>query len=122
MPRSPLSLRLPEQSEKKVRRLATLENRSLAETVRLLTEEALKTREFPDIVFTDGPTGRRASFRGGPDVWEVIDPYLFEGEDWQALRESHPDLDESMLRTAIRYYEAYPDEIRVRIEANHDSI
>src|SRR5713226_4915821 len=60
---APLSLRLPDELADKVRRMATIERRSLAEMVRLLTEEAVRMREFPDIVLVEGPSGRRASFR-----------------------------------------------------------
>ncbi len=115
---APISIRLPPATEQKVRTLAAIEHRSLAEMVRLLAEEALKAREFPEITFTDGPTGRRATLINGPDVWEVIEPYFVAGKDWQALRESYPHLDEALLRTAVRYYEAYPDEIEARIALN----
>ena len=118
---SPVSLRLPESVADKVRRIAALEHRSIAETVRLLTEEAIKLREFPDITFVEGPTGRRARLQDGPDVWEVIEPYVEAGKDWQALRESYPHLDEGKLRTAVHYYESYPEEIDARIELNRGS-
>lgn len=98
--------------------IAALEHRSFADTVRTLTEEAIKMREFPEIIFTQGPTGRRATFRRGPDVWEVLEPYILAGKDPSVLRESYPDLDEEMLRTALRYYESYPDEIDARIALN----
>jgi len=112
-------VQLPAATEAKVRTIAASERRSLAETLTLLAEEALKTREFPDIVFTNGPTGRRATLLGGPDVWEVVEPYVLAGKDWQVLRDSYPDLDEALLRIAVRYYEAYPKEIEVRIERNN---
>jgi hypothetical protein len=104
----------------KVERMATIEHRSLAEMTRLLVEEAVVLREFPDITFVDGPTGRRATLHDGPDVWEVIEPYLLSGKDWEGLRQSYPDMDEADLRTALRYYEAYPDEIEARIALNQD--
>jgi uncharacterized protein (DUF433 family) len=115
---SPVSLRLPKETREKVEAIAATEHRSFADTVKMLTEEAIKTREFPEIVFTSGPTGRRASFRRGPDVWEVLEPYLLSGKEWTALRDSYPDLEEATLRTAIRYYEAYPAEIEARIALN----
>lgn len=115
---SPLSLRLPDELAEKVRRMAVLERRSLAEMVRLLTEEAVRMREFPEIVFVDGPTGRRASLRNGLDVWEVIEPYALAGNDWDVLRQSYPDMHEARLRAAVRYYEAYPEEIDARIARN----
>src|SRR6266516_7101038 len=115
---SPLSVRLPEATAGKVRTLAAVEHRSQAEMLRLLAEEAIKLREFPDLTSTDGPTGRRATFIQGPDVWELLEPYILAGCDRQALRESFPELDEALLRTAVRYYEAYPDEINARIALN----
>ena len=115
---APVSIRLAEPTAGKVRTLAALEQRSLAEMLRLLAEEAIKLREFPELTFTDGPTGRRATFIHGPDVWEVLEPYVLGGRDWLALGESFPDLDEATLRTAVRYYEAYPEEIDARIALN----
>jgi uncharacterized protein (DUF433 family) len=113
-----VSLRLPRDTREKVEAIAATEHRSFADTVKMLTEEAIKTREFPEIVFTSGPTGRRASFRRGPDVWEVLEPYLVGGRDWSVLRDSYPDLDEATLRTAIRYYQTYPAEIEARVALN----
>jgi uncharacterized protein (DUF433 family) len=109
---------LSEVTAEKVRRIATLEHRSFAEMVRVLADEALKMREFPDLAFSDGPTGRRVTFRNGLDVWEIIEPYLLAGKDWSALRQSYPDTDEATLRAAVRYFEAYPDEIEARIALN----
>src|SRR5438552_10853539 len=104
---SPVSLRLPGPIAAKVRAIAAVEHRSLAETVRQLAEEAIKMREFPEIVLVDGATGRRARLVGGPDVWEVLEPYLLGGKEWAVLRASYPDLDEALLRSAVRYYENY---------------
>ena len=115
---APLSLRLPNQLANKIQQLAALERRSLADMVRLLTEEAIKMREFPEIVFTSGPTGRRATLRNGLDVWELLEPYLLAGKDWDVLRRSYPDVDEPRLYAALRYYEAYPDEIDTRVALN----
>jgi uncharacterized protein (DUF433 family) len=113
-----ISVRLPRATVDAILRLAGQEQRSLGDTVRLLTEEALAMRAFPDIVFTNGPTGRRATLINGPDVWEVVEPYVLAGRDWNALRESYPQLSEDVLRTAVRYYEAYPTEIEERIARN----
>jgi uncharacterized protein (DUF433 family) len=117
---APVSLRLTEEFAQKVRNLAAIEHRSIAEMTKVLLEEAVKMREFPDIEFMDGPTGRRASMRTGPDVWEIIEPYYLADKDWDVLRESYPDLDEGTLRSALRYYEAYPEEIEARIALNQD--
>src|SRR5579864_8215298 len=118
MSTAPVSLRLSKAMTEKVRAIAALEHRSFAETVKTLTEEAIKTREFPDIIFVNGPAGRRASLRQGLDLWEILEPYAVAGNDWDALRDSYPHLDEAILRAAVRYYESYPDEIDARIALN----
>lgn len=117
---SPVSLRLSSSLDRKVRTLAQLEHRSISDTVNMLTEEAIKIREFPDITFVDGPAGRRAAFRKGPDVWQVLEPYTLSGCDWEVLWQSYSHLGEALLRTALRYYEAYPDEIDARIRLNQE--
>jgi hypothetical protein len=115
---SPVSLRLPDTTAAKVRRLAAVERRSFAEMVKVLTEEAVAMREFPGAHFVHGPTGRRARFRDGPDVWEVLEPYVVAGRHWGALRASYPELDEALLLTAVRYLESYPAEIEPRVALN----
>lgn len=39
-------------------------------------------------------------------------------QDPEVLRESYPDYDQAILHSALRYYEAYPDEIEARIALN----
>lgn len=80
-------------------------------------------QEHPGVVFRDGPTGRRAALAGGPDVWEVV-------RDVQLARtaEPTPSADEvvahvsdrsglarRLIRIAVAYWAAYPDEIDERI-------
>ncbi len=113
-----VSLELSKDTEDKVRKIAALEQRSVSDTVRLLTEEAIKMREFPGITFTNGPTGRRATFITGLDVWEILEPYVLSDKEWVVLRRSYPETDEALLRTAVRYYDSYPDEIEARIALN----
>ena len=114
-----VSVQLPEIVEAKLRQIAAAEHRSLAETIESLAVEALKVREFPGVYFMEGATGRRARLHGGPDVWEVIGPYLYADRDWEVLRQCYPHVAEQVLQTALRYYEAYPEEIDVRIERNN---
>lgn len=115
---APVSLRLADSVAEKIRHMASVEHRSLAEMTKLLVEEAIKLREFPDIVFTEGPTGRRATLRNGLDVWEILEPYVLARKDPKVLRESYPDYDQAILHSALRYYEAYPEEIEARIALN----
>jgi len=117
-PPSPVSVRFPSALDRWVRQQASLERRSVAEMVRILTEEARVTRLFPQIVFRDGPSGRRAAFLDGPDVWQVLEPYVLSGGDTGILRVSWPHLPPWKLETALRYYEVFPEEIDARIARN----
>ncbi len=82
-------------------------------------DEGLRMEEHPGVVFRDGPAGRRATVVGGPDVWEVVRAV-------RSARAAEPDLDKAelvglvedntgvprrMLRTALEYWGAYPDEV-----------
>lgn len=84
-------------------------------------EEGLRMEEHPGILFKNGPSGRRAALSNGPDVWEII----------RGLREIDERADDavpavaellnlpaSRVRTALRYYADYPDEIDAEIEQN----
>lgn len=95
-----------------------MERRTFAEMVRILAEEALATRAFPSLIFVDGPTGRRAAFRDGPDVWEIIETYVASGGDPVTTGESWPHLPPWKVSTAIRYYQLFPADIDARIARN----
>jgi hypothetical protein len=75
--------------------------------------------EHPGIIFKDGPSGRRAALAYGPDVWEVV-RFLREiderGPEAVAAAIEMLNLPESMVRAAIHYYAAYPDEIDAETE------
>ena len=74
-------------------------------------EEGLRMDEHPGIGFTDGPTGRRAILLGtGPDVWEVVDTVNQNGRSVDAAAR-YLELPAASVRTAIRYYASFPDEI-----------
>ncbi len=74
-------------------------------------EEGLRMDEHPGIGFADGPTGRRAILLGtGLDVWEVVDTVKQNGSSVDAAAR-YLELPSGIVRTAIRYYAAFPDEI-----------
>jgi len=77
--------------------------------------------EFRGIVFRDGPTGRRAALAGGPDVWELmaaIKSGKARGVEAISAAAELLDLTDCQVRTAIRYYRAFPDKIDRRITLN----
>ncbi|HEX4063419.1 MAG TPA: hypothetical protein VHY58_20590 [Streptosporangiaceae bacterium] len=98
---------------------------SLSSAANRLVDEALRMSEHPGIVFRPGPTGRRAGLVAGPDVWEVVravrsarshEPDMAEG-DLLALVAENTGVLERLLRVAVGYWAAYPDDIDTEISA-----
>lgn len=72
----------------------------------------------PDIVFRDGPSGRRAGIVGGPDVWEVVmwaDDLAAEGADEAELVEDGL-VSAAQFAAAQAYRRDFPAEVGARIE------
>ena len=80
--------------------------------------------EYPGIMFRSGPAGRRATVVGGPDVWEIVravksarsvEPELSDLE-LLAMLEENTGVSRRMVRTALDYWGAYPDEVDALVE------
>jgi uncharacterized protein (DUF433 family) len=86
-----------------------------------LEHEAERMRRIPGIIFADTPIGDRVARVAGTglEVFEVILSYLATAKDFNQLREGFHWLSEEQLRSAVRYYETYPDEINAQIEENN---
>lgn len=92
----------------------------------MFIDESLRSYEHPGIVFRAGPTGRRAALAGGPDVWEIVaglyavrdEAPQLAGEELAAELVAVTGLSAAQVRTAMRYYAAYPDEIDERVTSN----
>lgn len=75
------------------------------------------------VIFRDGPSGRRAVLVAGPDVWEVIETLrgtALAGEHAVAATAEWGNLTPAQVRTAVRYYAAFKDEIDQRIRLNRE--
>ncbi|HMI82232.1 MAG TPA: hypothetical protein VK480_10630, partial [Solirubrobacterales bacterium] len=84
-------------------------------------DEGTRMDEHPGIMFRGGPTGRRAALAGGPDVWELmftLKSGKARGEEAIAATADLLNLTDSQVRTAVRYYGAFTDEIDRRIALN----
>ena len=67
-------------------------------------------RAYPDVIFKDGPCGRRAALAYGPDVWEVIKFLREVDERGPAAVDAAAEVfavDTSRIGTAISYYGDY---------------
>jgi hypothetical protein len=108
---TPLSLRLSEETDRLISAEAKRTKRSKGSVLEALAEEALKTRLVPGIAFRGEDYDRRAWLIGTSlDVWQVVEAYKdFDERLDRAVAET--DLTERELRTAISYYQRFPDEI-----------
>jgi len=98
---------------------------SLSSAANRLVDEALRMNDHPGIVFRAGPTGRRAGLASGPDVWEVVravksaraaEPEMGERELLEMVA-GNTGVPVRLLRVAIGYWAAYPDEVDAKIAA-----
>lgn len=86
-------------------------------------DEGIRMDEHPGVVFRGGPAGRRAALVGGPDIWElmtVLKAGKARGEEAISATAELLDLTESQVRSAVRYYGAFTDEIDRRIALNSE--
>jgi hypothetical protein len=121
MATTPISLELDSATVDRLAERGREIGQSQSELAQRYIEEGLRMERHPGIVFRDGPTGRRAALIRGPDVWEIM-PTVLEAEGEldervQAAVEWH-GLSEGAVRTAVAYYQEFPEEINERIEKN----
>jgi hypothetical protein len=73
---TPVSVRLAPETFKAAKEMSRKTSRSLGSIVSELTEEALRMRMHPGVVFVGSPGDRRAKVEGaGLEVWQVITVY-----------------------------------------------
>lgn len=117
---SPTSIRFDDPViERLTSRVARHPGRTRSAVVARYVDEGLRMDEHPGILFREGPAGRRATVVGGPDVWELVravksartaEPELSEAE-LVAMLVDNTGVPGHMIRTAVGYWSAYPDEV-----------
>lgn len=112
-----VSVRLDDSLAERLRLRARAAGESLSDRLRRYAEEGTRRDEHPLITFRDGPAGRRAGLVGGPDVWEVVMwlEDLSDEDDPVSALTAELNLSRSLVDAALRYRDAYPDEIAARI-------
>jgi len=114
-------IRIGQRTLAKLRERSKRRGEPLTRLAERYIEEGLRADDHPGIVFRDGPAGRRAGLVAGPDVWEVVGALHSapeQGEARVAALAERLGLSEAKVRTAIRYYSEYPEEIDAWIAAN----
>lgn len=117
-----VSVRLDERLVECRRWRARATTESVSDRLRPDAEDGGRRDEHPLIAFRDGPTGVRAGVVGGPDVWEVAMwvEELSGVTDPIATLAQEQDLSRAAIEAALRYRDAYPDEIDARIVLHRD--
>jgi uncharacterized protein (DUF433 family) len=113
------SLRIPPETLREIEGVAEEAGLDFSTAANQLLEEAVRMRRCPGIIFTSGPSGRRATLSGtGLDVWEVIATYKSLGKSLKRLGKTYHWLTETQLRSALAYYALYPQEIEAQLKRN----
>ena len=119
-----VSVRLDDRLAERLRLRARAAGESLSDRLRRYAEEGSRRDEHPLITFRDGPAGRRAAVVGGPDVWEIVmwlEDLTGEDDPVRVLT-AEQDVSRPVIDAALRYRDAYPDEVEARIALHrHDT-
>ena len=87
--------------------------------LRQVAREWWALQQYPEIVFRDGPSGRRAGLRNGPDVWEValVAP-AYDGDPERISQHLGERVSTSAVEQALAYAHRFPEEIEARLGEN----
>jgi hypothetical protein len=111
-------MRLPEESGKRLKRMATRHGWTPSDASARLVEEGLRRSEFAFIDFRDSPAGRQAYLQVSTlAVWEVVLLIRSHKSDISAAAK-HLRWPEAKVRAALNYAEAFADEIEEAIAEN----
>ena len=113
-----ISMRLPAESEKRLRRMASRHGWTPSDASARLVEEGLRRSEFAFLDFRDSPAGRQAYIQGSTlAIWEVM--FLlrsYKGNVKDVAK--HLKWPEAKVRAALNYSEAFPGEVNEAIAEN----
>jgi hypothetical protein len=113
-----ISMRLPVESAKRLRRLANRYGWTPSDASARLVEEGLRRSEFAFIDFRDTPAGRQACIQASSlAVWEVVQIVRsYKGDAAAAAK--HLGWSQVKVQAAVHYAEAYTKEINETIADN----
>lgn len=113
-----ISMRLPAESGRRLKRMATRHGWTASDASARLVEEGLRRSEFAFIDFRDTAAGRQACVQGSSlAVWEV----MLVARSYQgglAATARHLMWTEAKTQSAFNYAEAFPEEIESALQDN----
>lgn len=113
-----ISMRLPEASGKRLRRMANRHGWTPSDASARLVEEGLRRSEFAFIDFRDSTIGRQAYIQGSSlAVWEVILLCRGYNDNLQAVAK-HLHWPQARVQAAVNYAQAFAGEINEALAEN----
>ena len=114
-------MRLPAESGRRLKRMASRHGWTASAASARLVEEGLRRSEFAFIDFRDSTAGRQAFMQGGSlAVWELA-MLLRAYKNNVAAVARHLGWPEAKVRAAVHYAEAFPEEIAAAL-ADNDAV
>ena len=114
-----ISMRLPMDSGKRLKRIANRHGWTPSDASARLVEEGLRRSEFAFIDFRDSSAGRQAYIQGSTlAVWEVMLLVRSYKADVSAVAR-HLRWPEAKVQAAVNYAGAFPQEIEDALSENH---
>ncbi len=118
MPVSPITTRLPDWLDDELKKHFAKHHEGRSEGFRHVVEEWWVLTNLPAIEYRDGVSGRRASLRGGPDVWEIIMVARDLAGGADGVREYFEWIPAENLDQAFVYAQRFPERIAYELEEN----
>jgi hypothetical protein len=113
-----ISMRLPELTGSRLKRLASARGWTSSDASARLVEEGLRRSEFAFIDFRDSPVGRQAYIQGSSlAVWEVVLLIRAYNGAISAVAK-HLRWPDSKVQAAANYAAAFPQEIEESLSEN----
>jgi len=113
-----VSMRLPAESETRLKRMANRYGWTASDASARLVEEGLRRSEFAFIDFHDSAAGRQAYIQGSTlAVWEVLLLVQSYKREVAAVAR-HLKWPEAKVQAAINYARAFPEEIESAVSEN----
>jgi hypothetical protein len=115
---SPITTRLPDWLDDELKKHFAKYREGRSEGFRHVVEEWWALTNLPAIEYRDGVSGRRASLRGGPDVWEIMMVARDLAGDADAVRKYFEWIPAENLDQAFSYAQRFPEQIAYELEEN----
>ncbi len=114
-----ITARLEEWLDREIRRFWDERGEGPSTGLRRVAREWWTLQNLPHLHFRDGPDGRRAGIRGGPDVWEVALLVRDYGRDVSAIHDHLGGrLPAEAIEDALTYLERFSEEIDEQVTRN----